>query len=218
MATTTYRTPSLIARASRPSSAPPRVYNRDQFEYSNVFGKETAHIIPVKRHTKVRVGMWMAFKMMFKGYIHPEEQLKVKHMLQEYDDPRDGDPENALVISEMDGEGVKARKPRHSNEHWWAGYSLLAHAQFHSPKFTRANEMVVSAWIRKTMEQDKVRRVDIARVLPLATRFAFVPTEADVMATKVDNAPATRRRYKKAETAYWTNWFGARRGHYESSD
>lgn len=159
---------------------------------------------------KARVGMFMAFKMMFSGYIHPVEQLKIKHMLADYDEPAE-DPTEELT--EVVDEG---RKPRHTNVNWWAGYSLLAHAHFQSPVFNRKNEMCVSTWIRKAMEADKVRRITIAQVLPLAVRMAFVPTEADVLATKVDNAPAVKARYKARDTKYWTAWFSARRGHYES--
>lgn len=170
-----------------------------------------AHIIPVKRHVKVKVGPWMAFKMLFKGYIHPEEQLKVKHMVAEYQNPTHADPVAGLEQAKQGN-----CKPRASNEHWWAAYSLLAHANFHSPTYTRSNEMVVSAWIRKTMEADKVRRVDIAKVLPIATRIAFVPTDMDVLAHKVDNAPAVVRQHKKKDMKYWSAWFSMRRGHYDS--
>ncbi|QRW39196.1 polymerase-associated protein [Apple virus E] len=162
---------------------------------------------------KAKVGVWMAFKMLFTDYLHPVDQLKAKHMLADYDDPAD-DPVEELV--EAGPTEAVGRKPKHSNVNWWAGYSLLAHAQFHSPTFTRANEMIVSAWIRKSMEADKVRRIEIAKVLPLAVRMAFVPTEQDVMAVKVDNAPAIRERYGRRCAKYWTSWFSVRRGHYES--
>lgn len=168
-------------------------------------------IVQPKRPTKVRVGMWMAFKMLFSGYIHPVEQLQAKKAYEEYNEPSVSDPE-ANLVEAPNG----TRKPRVGNANWWAAYALLAHAQFHSPTFTRANELIVSAWIRKAMEADRVRRLDIAKVLPLATRMAFVPTETDAMAMKYDNAPAMRRAYKKRDTKYWSNWFGMRRGHYES--
>lgn len=160
---------------------------------------------------KVKVGPWMAFKMLFSGFIHPVEQLKAKHMLADYDSPAE-DPAEELV----EDEGSGARRPRHTNSNWWTGYSLLAHAQFHSPTHTRANEMIVSSWIRKAMEADNVRRVQIAQVLPLAVRMAFVPTEADVRAVQLPEAPAVRRRYKKRDTKYWSSWFGLRRSRYES--
>jgi len=170
-----------------------------------------AHIVPVKRNVKVRVGPWMAFKMLFSGYIHPEEQLKVKHIVAEYQNPTCADPVDNLVPA-----SEESRKPRRSNEQWYAAYSLLAHAQFHSPRYTRANEMIVSAWIRKAMEADKVRRIDIAKVLPMAVRIAFVPTDMDALAVKTDNVPAVRKLYKQRDMKYWSNWFGMRRGHYES--
>nr|QKS69543.1 replicase region Tombus_P33 [Erysiphe necator associated tombus-like virus 10] len=170
-----------------------------------------AHIVPVTRNVKVRVGPWMAFKMLFKGYIHPEDQLKAKHIVEEYQNPTCADPTDNLEDA-----SAETRKPRHSN-HWWAAYSLLAHAQFHSPRFTRANEMIVSSWIRKAMEADKVRRIDIARVLPLAVRTAFVPTDMDAFAVKMDNAPAVRRQHKKRDIKYWSSWFSLRSGHYESA-
>lgn len=166
-----------------------------------------------KREIRARVGPWMAFKMLFTGYINPKDSLRFKHMLADYDDP--ADPEETTVVVDATAEEV-VRKPRHSNANWWAAYSLLAHAKHHSPKFTRANEMIVSSWIQKNMEADGVRKLDVAKVLPLAVRFAFVPTEADIDSFKVDNAPAVKRRYKKRETKYWTNFFGLPRGHYES--
>lgn len=190
--------------------APPVVSDLSQYD-DNEEWRVRAHIVPVKRHVKVRVGPWMAFKMLFRGYVHPEEQLKVKHIVEEYNSPTCADPVDNLVAARED-----RKKPRHSNASWWAAYSLLAHAQFHSPKFTRANEMVVSAWIRKAMEADNVRRVDIAKILPMATRIAFVPTDMDALAVKTDNVPAVRAAYKKRDMKYWSNWFGVRRGHYES--
>lgn len=159
---------------------------------------------------KAKVGLFMAFKMLFAGYIHPVEQLKIKHMLADYDDPAEDPVEELTEVVE------EVRKPRHSNANWWAGYALLAHAHFQSPVFNRKNEMCVSTWIRKSMEADNVRRITIAQVLPLAVRMAFVPTEADVLAVKVDNAPAVKARYEARDTRYWTAWFTARRGHYES--
>jgi len=176
----------------------------------NTEWKVKAHIVPVKRAVKVKVGPWMAFKMLFKGYIHPETQLKVKKTVEEYNSPTVSDPECALEDA-----GNGKRKPRHSNVDWYASYSLLAHAQFHSPRFTRANEMIVSTWIRKAMEADNVRRVDIAKVLPMAVRIAFVPTDMDAMAVMVDNTPVVRRAHKARDMAYWSNWFGIRRGHYD---
>lgn len=190
--------------------APPVLTDLSKYE-DNAEWKLKTHIIPVKRNVKVKVGPWMAFKMLFKGYIHPEEQLKVKHMVQEYQNPTVADPVQSLEQAKGD-----MRKPRVSNEHWWAAYSLLAHGHFHSPTYTRSNEMTVSAWIRKTMEADKVRRVDIAKVLPIATRIAFVPTDMDVLAHKVDNTPAVKRQYKKRDMKYWSAWFSMRRGHYDS--
>jgi hypothetical protein len=190
--------------------APPVVSDLSRYD-DNEEWRVKAHIVPVKRNVKVRVGPWMAFKMLFRGYVHPEEQLKVKHMVEEYISPTCADPVDNLVAA-----GEDKKKPRHSNVNWWASYSLLAHAQFHSPKFTRANEMVVSAWIRKAMEADKVRRVDIAKVLPMATRIAFVPTDMDVLAVKADNTPVVREAHRRRDMKYWSNWFGVRRGHYES--
>lgn len=165
-----------------------------------------------KKEIKVRVGPWMAFKMLFKGYISPVDQLRFKHVLADYDDPAEIE-ETTTVVEER---GEQVRKPRHSNANWWASYSLLAHAKHHSPTFTRANEMIVSAWIQKRMEADGVRSIQIAKVLPLAVRMAFVPTEGDVDARMIDNAPAVIRRHKKKDTKYWSSFFGLRRNHYES--
>jgi len=173
--------------------------------------KVKAHIVPFRKETRVKVGPWMAFKMLFPGYIKPVVQLEVKKVVEEYNNPSVTDPSAALVDV---GEGM--RKPRHSNKNWYAAYSLLAHAQFHSPRFTRANEMVVSTWIRKAMEADGIRRVDIASVLPMAVRIAFVPTDMDAMAVMVDNTPVVRRAHKARDMKYWSNWFGLRRSHYES--
>jgi len=159
---------------------------------------------------KAKVGMFMAFKMMFSGYIHPVEQLKIKHMLADVDNPAEDPTEEMTEVVD------DVRRPRHTNSNWWAGYALLAHAHFQSPVFNRKNEMCVSTWIRKSMEADKVRRVQIAQVLPLAVRMAFVPTEMDVLAAKIDNAPAVRARYNARDAKYWTAWFSVRHGHYES--
>lgn len=167
-----------------------------------------------RHENRVRVGPWMAFKMFFKGYISPTDQLRYKHMLADYDDPAD-EPTDGLVDVETT-EGERVKKPRHSNVNWWATYSLLAHSKHHSPTYTRANEIIVSSWIQKRMEADKVRATVIAKVLPLAVRMAFVPTDADIDAQKIDNAPGVRRRYKKRNTKYWSSFFGLRSGHYES--
>lgn len=203
-------TPKIINTATQRSASLPPVVS-DIGKYDNEEWKVKAHIVPVKRHTKVRVGPWMAFKMLFPGYVHPEDQLKVRHMVAEYQNPTCADPTDNLVEAR---EGM--RKPRRSNEQWWAAYSLLAHAHFHSPRYTRATEMTVSAWIRKAMEADLVRRIDIAKVLPIATRIAFVPTDMDVLAHKADNTPAVRKAYKQRDMKYWSSWFSLRRGHYES--
>lgn len=219
MATTKFITPSLAQSSVTTESV-----------YSDDFSRSGEYVEPILKEVRkggefissreardagleirARVGPWMAFKMLFPGYIRPDEQLAAKHVLDEYDNP------HAEGAEEDDEEETIARKPRQDNSLWWAKYSLLAHAQHHSPTFTRANEMVVSSWIRKAMEEDKVRRLDIAKVLPLAVRTAFLPTESDVMAIKMDNAPAVRRRYKQRDMLYWSSWFGVRRAHYESA-
>lgn len=161
-----------------------------------------------------KVGVWMAFKMLFKGYVSPVVQLDAKHALASYDNP-DYDGAADHLTSTVSGcanageeDIAAARKPRRDNSSWWTVYSLLAHAEFNAPTFTRANEMVVSTWIRKQMHDDGVTKVDTAKVLGLAVRMAFVPTEADVAALQYSAAPAIRRREDAFRQSYWTAWWG----------
>lgn len=172
---------------------------------------------------KARVGPWMAFKMLFRGYVSPVAQLKAKHALATYDNPDYDEPADHFteVVSGCPNQGEEAikpkRKPRRDNTSWWTVYSLLAHAEFNRPSFTRANEMVVSTWIRKQMAADGVTRVDCAKVLGAATRMAFVPTESDIFAAQMAQTPAFRKREGEANTKWWTAWWDCRPRGYESS-
>jgi len=161
---------------------------------------------------KACVTPWMAFKMMFSGYIHPVEQVKISHIIQDYDTAPE--PVEQLVKDDRDGENV--RRPRHSNANWWVGYSRIARAQKHQPSHTRANELVVSALIQRLMEADGVRRCDIAKVIALATHLAFMPSEDELLIPKFNNAPAARARLDKMQKRYWSAWWGKWRDRYES--
>lgn len=180
--------------------------------------KET-HVLGVK----AKVGPWMAFKMLFKGYVRPTAQLKAKHALATYDCPDYDEPADHLtdLVSGCANQGEEAiprhKKPRRDNTSWWTVYSLLAHAEFNRPTFTRANEMVVSTWIRKSMAADGVTRVDCAKVLGAAVRLAFVPTESDIFAAQMAQTPAFRKREGEANTKWWTAWWDCRQRGYESS-
>nr|QOE57305.1 hypothetical protein [Plasmopara viticola lesion associated tombus-like virus 1] len=182
--------------------------------------------VSMERHVmevRARVGPWMAFKMLFKGYVRPTAQLKAKHALETYDNPDYDEPADHFtdVVSGCPNQGEEAitpkRKPRRDNTSWWTVYSLLAHAEFNRPSFTRANEMVVSTWIRKQMAADGVTRVDCAKVLGAATRMAFVPTESDIFAAQMAQTPAFRKREGEANTRWWTAWWDCRPRGYESS-
>lgn len=168
--------------------------------------------VPIK--VRPVINPWMVFKWLFRGYVDADIQLDAKHALALYDNPDYGEPADHMTggVQGCDNVGeeglVVARKPRRDNASWWTVYSLLAHAEFNSPDFTRANEMVVSTWIRKQMHEDGVTRVDTARVLGLAVRMAFVPTEADVLALQYSAAPAIRRREDAFRASYWTAWWG----------
>lgn len=176
-------------------------------EFVGVESKAVSRVLP-------RVGMWMAFKMLFKGYVSPVVQLDAKHALAKYDNPDYDSSVDHLTgvvsgcVNAGDGDVVVGRKPRHDNASWWTVYSLLAHAEFNVPVFSRANEMVVSTWIRKKMHQDGVTEVDTAKVLGLAVRMAFVPTEADILALQYAASPAIRKRERTLRMSHWTAWWG----------
>nr|QIC52842.1 MAG: hypothetical protein [Apple tombus-like virus 2] len=161
-----------------------------------------------------RVGLWMAFKMLFAGYVDPRVQLDAKHALETFDNPDYDEPASHMTsvvlgcANQGEEDGEEVRKPRRDNSSWWTVYSLLAHAEFNAPTFSRANEMVVSTWIRKQMHSDGVTKVDTAKVLGLAVRMAFVPTEADVLALQYSAAPAIRAREDAYRRSYWTAWWG----------
>lgn len=176
-------------------------------DFVRVESKAVSQVLP-------RVGLWTAFKMLFEGFVAPVVQYDAQRALDKYDNPDyDGSADHLTDVvlgcaNAGDGDVIVGRKPRHDNASWWTVYSLLAHAEFNAPVFSRANEMVVSTWIRKKMHQDGVTEVDTARVLGLAVRMAFVPTEADVLALQYAASPAIRKRERALRMSHWTAWWG----------
>lgn len=83
-----------------------------------------------------------------------------------------------------------------------AGWALTkkwcarAKAQFgYVHKRTPAGEAAVGAWLRKEMAGENVRVCDRLRVIPYAVACVFVPSDHDIIASKVHKVVAGRRRH-----------------------
>lgn len=170
-----------------------------------------------------KVDVMSAFLSFFPAYVPAKVQKEVDILVHQYDTPCVDEAREGLDVvgtsSAAAGEKQKpVRKPRADNSRWWVNYSLLAHAEFNSPKYTRAQEMIVSAWIRKTMSSDGVTSLQIAQVLPAATRMAFVPNSADILAAQIGSVRSVKARERLVATKWWSSWWDSYTGRYDSSE
>jgi len=170
-----------------------------------------------------KVDVMSAFLSFFPAYVPVKVQREVDVLVHQYDAPCVDEAREGLEVvgtsSVAAGEKSKpVRKPRVDNSRWWVNYSLLAHAEFNSPKYTRAQEMIVSAWIRKTMSSDGVTSLQIAQVLAAATRMAFVPNAADILAAQIGSVQSVKARERLVATKWWSSWWDSYTGRYDSSE
>jgi len=146
----------------------------------------------------------------FKSRIPAAHQREAKELQFKFDTVCDTLEER--FEEERDAEGkVKVRKPRRDNADWWVAYSVMARGKFQSPSNTVGMRRTIHKWIYEHMEADKVRKLDISRVVHRATEWVYHATEGELAAVKDRNTVAMVEREKAFETPWWSYWWGVSR-------
>jgi hypothetical protein len=76
-----------------------------------------------------------------------------------------------------------------------------ARAHFGMMSATEANRIIVGDWMRRKCAEVHVRKNHIAKLLPSAIIWFFVPTEEDILAERIRGADLVRERLEDYETA-----------------
>lgn len=157
-------------------------------------------------------GMWSAIMDWAVGGRIPEaDQAKARGQLYISDTVSEEQGSGMDEIFGVNKEGereVVRRKPRKDNSNWWMAYSVSARGKWGGHKDTNANRMSVRKFIYDEMREDRVTKLDIARVIEVAVEWVFVPSEGKVQANKLRNTVAVWERTKEARRPWWSYWWG----------
>lgn len=102
------------------------------------------------------------------------------------------------------------KKPRRTNGDWWVEYALRLRMEHPYPSDTVEQRRSMHRHAVDMMKAEKVRNVDIARVIALVVELAYVPTEGEVLAAEVRETPVVRHRLWDAGATYWSWWYGVK--------
>lgn len=82
-----------------------------------------------------------------------------------------------------------------------------ARAKFGLMSRTEANRMIVGDWMRKYCVEQHVRTKHIAKLVPIAIVWYFVPTESDIIAESIfDTAPVIQKVWAYERRRTWVGW------------
>lgn len=123
-----------------------------------------------------------------------------------------GDEFEDVQVTVRDVE-VTRRKPRTGNHLWWVKYAILTRSEHPELQDTAAMRRTVHRYAMDLMKEDKVTRMDIARVIDLVVETAYVPMNTKVKAAKLRESKSVRERLWDVTNPYWSYWWGVgRRG------
>lgn len=103
---------------------------------------------------------------------------------------------------------VVRRKPRRSNAGWWMAYSVAARGVWGRHADSNATRMSVRKYIHAEMREDRVTKLDIARVIDEAVEWVFVASEGEIKSHQLRNTRAVWERTKEARRPWWSYWWG----------
>lgn len=115
------------------------------------------------------------------------------------------------MVDTLDNEGkVVRRRPRQDNSIWWVPYAVVAQGKFFEPSNTVAMRRTIHKFIYDNMREDHVTTVDIARVIPLAVEWTYLPNAPDIKAAQYRASRVAYEREVEAAKNWWSVWWGSR--------
>lgn len=80
-----------------------------------------------------------------------------------------------------------------------------ARIQFCDPKYTEANVLVISKFIRDKAKEMNMRNCDLAMIMPYAVKLSFVKTTHEILADQLEVSPQYTQRVLDGSTDWWSS-------------